>query len=209
MKKIIIIAAALLTALSANAQVGIVAGVTSSASNVKSAYADYKNISQYHVGLTYKLGIGNLLAIQPAILYNMKGETISNIANTGDLASVEYKTGYLEVPVQVQVGVGVGSLLRVYGFAEPFIGYAITNQQKGTIASKEDVQKTWDNMKSRFEYGVSLGAGVEVLRHLQVSVKYFWNLGDVYGSEINFNTIKTTISESKCNGVAASVAFLF
>ena len=209
MKKIIIIAAALLTALSANAQVGIVAGVTSSASNVKSAYADYKNISQYHVGLTYKLGIGNLLAIQPAILYNMKGETISNIANTGDLASVEYKTGYLEVPVQVQVGVGVGSLLRVYGFAEPFIGYAITNQQKGTIASKEDVQKTWDNMKSRFEYGVSLGAGVEVLRHLQVSVKYFWKLGDVYGSEINFNTIKTTISESKCNGVAASVAFLF
>ena len=209
MKKIIIIAAALLTALSANAQVGIVAGVTSSASNVKSAYADYKNISQYHVGLTYKLGIGNLLAIQPAILYNMKGETISNIANTGDLASVEYKTGYLEVPVQVQVGVGVGSLLRVYGFAEPFIGYAITNQQKGTIASKEDVQKTWDNMKSRFEYGVSLGAGVEVLRHLQVSVKYFWNLGDVYGSDITVANVTKTISESKCNGVAASVAILF
>ena len=210
MKKILIIAAALLTAWSANAQIGIVAGVTSSASNVKDAYADYKNISQYHVGLTYKLGIGNLLAIQPAVIYNMKGESISNIANTGDLASVDYKTGYIEVPVQVQVGVGVGSLLRVYGFAEPFIGYAVTNEVKATtLLSKEETQKTWDNMKSRFEYGVSLGAGVEVLRHLQVSVKYFWNLGDVYGSDITVANVTKTISESKCNGVAASVAFLF
>lgn len=210
MKKILIIAAALLTAWSANAQIGIVAGVTSSASNVKDAYADYKNISQYHVGLTYKLGIGNLLAIQPAVIYNMKGESISNIANTGDLASVDYKTGYIEVPVQVQVGLGIGSLLRVYGFAEPFIGYAVTNEVKATtLLSKEETQKTWDNMKSRFEYGVSLGAGVEVLRHVQVAVKYFWNLGDVYGSDITVANVTKTISESKCNGVAASVAFLF
>ena len=213
MKKILIIAAALLTAWSANAQIGIVAGVTSSASNVKDAYADYKNISQYHVGLTYKLGIGNLLAIQPAVIYNMKGETLANVGGVQD-ANLDYKTGYIEVPVQVQVGVGVGSLLRVYGFAEPFIGYAVTNEVKAsslatTLLSKEETQKTWDNMKSRFEYGVSLGAGVEVLRHVQVSVKYFWNLGDVYGSDITVANVTKTISESKCNGVAASVAILF
>ncbi len=208
MKKILIIAAALLTAWSANAQVGIVAGLTSSASNVKDAYADYKNINQYHVGLTYKLGLGNLLAIQPAIIYNMKGETLANVGGAQDV-NLDYKTGYIEVPVQVQVGLGVGTLLRVYGFAEPFIGYAVTNEVKTNILTKEEAQKTWDNIKSRFEYGVSLGAGVEVLRHLQVSVKYFWNLGDVYGSDITAGSVTKTINESKCNGVAASVAFLF
>ena len=70
MKKIIIIAATLLAAWSANAQVGIIAGLTSSASDIESAAADVKNINQYHVGLTYKLGIGNLLAIQPSLIYN-------------------------------------------------------------------------------------------------------------------------------------------
>ena len=206
MKKIIIIAAALLAAWSANAQIGIIAGLTSSASDIESAYADAKNINQYHVGLTYKLGLGNLLAIQPSIIYNMKGTKIGDVAGISD-ANIDYKTGYIEVPVQVQVGFGLGSLARVYGFAEPFIGYAIKNEVK--IENLNDVDNSWDNVKNKLEYGVGLGAGVEVLRHLQVSVKYFWNLGDVYGQSINIGSISKEISSSKCNGVAASVAFLF
>ncbi len=209
MKKIIIIAAALLAAWSANAQIGIVAGLTSSATDAQSAYADIKNVNQYHVGLTYKLGLGNLLAIQPSLIYNMKGTKIGEIGGVKDI-NAEYKTGYLELPVQVQAGLGIGTLLRVYGFAEPFVGYAINNEVKTPdLLNKESVQNTWDNVKSRFEYGVSLGAGVEVLRHLQVTVKYFWNLGSVYGNEITVAGTAKTISESKCNGVAASVAYLF
>ena len=206
MKKIIIIAATLLAAWSANAQVGIIAGLTSSASDIESAAADVKNINQYHVGLTYKLGIGNLLAIQPSLIYNMKGTKIGDIAGVKD-ASVDYKTGYIELPVQVQVGFGIGSLARVYGFAEPFIGYAVSNEVK--VENANDANKTWDNVKNKLEYGVGLGAGVEVLRHIQVSVKYFWNLGDVYGQSINIGSISKEVSSSKCNGIAASVAFLF
>lgn len=207
MKKIIIIAATLLAAWSANAQVGIIAGLTSSASDIKSAYADAKNINQYHVGLTYKLGIGNLLAIQPSLIYNMKGTKIGDIGGVKD-ASVDYKTGYIEVPVQVQVGFGLGPVARVYGFAEPFIGYAVSNEVK--VENVNDVNKSsWDNVKNKLEYGVGLGAGVEVFRHLQVSVKYFWNLGDVYGQSINIGSISKEVSSSKCNGIAASVAFLF
>lgn len=206
MKKIIIIAATLLAAWSANAQVGIIAGLTSSASDIESAAADVKNINQYHVGLTYKLGIGNLLAIQPSLIYNMKGTKIGDIAGVKD-ASVDYKTGYIELPVQVQLGFGIGSLARVYGFAEPFIGYAVSNEVK--VENANDVNKTWDNVKNKLEYGVGLGAGVEVLRHIQVSVKYFWNLGDVYGQSINIGSISKEVSSRKCNGIAASVAFLF
>lgn len=203
MKKAIIAIAALLVAFSAKAQVGIVAGLTSSTSDLESAVADVKNINQYHVGVAYKLGLGNLLTLQPALIYNMKGQTIGNIVGVSDV-NVDYKTGYLEVPVQVQVGFGLGSLARVYGFAEPFVGYAVTNKVEGTTVSDK-----WDNVKSRLEYGVGLGVGAEVLKHLQVSVKYFWNLGDVYGAEINVGNITKELSSSKCNGVAASVAFFF
>ena len=204
MKKAIIAIAALFVALSANAQIGVVAGLTSSSTNVEAAVADIKNVNQYHVGITYKIGIGNMLAIQPALIYNMKGTQLGDIAGLDDV-DVNYKTGYLELPVQVQLGFGIGSIARVYGFAEPFVGYAITNQVQGI----GDTIKDWDNVKNRFEYGVGLGAGVELFRHLQVSVKYFWNLGDVYGADITFGDVTKDIATSKCNGIAASVAILF
>ncbi len=210
MKKCIIaVAAAFAMAWSANAQVGIVAGLTSSSNNIEQAYADAKNINQYHVGVTYKLGLGNLLAVQPSLIYNMKGTKMGNIAGAGDIASLEYKTGYLELPVQVQAGIGVLNLLRVYGFVEPFLGYAISNKVEGEALIGSTSESGWDNVKTKFEYGISLGAGVEVFKHLQVSVKYFWNLGNVYGADINIGSLTTELTSSKCSGVAASVAFLF
>ena len=194
MKKAIIAIAALFVALSANAQIGVVAGLTSSSTNVEAAVADIKNVNQYHVGITYKIGIGNMLAIQPALIYNMKGTQLGDIAGLDDV-DVNYKTGYLELPVQVQLGFGIGSIARVYGFAEPFVGYAITNQVQGL----GDTVKNWDNVKNRLEYGVGLGAGVELFRHLQVSVKYFTHIETVFRVSV----------PAASSGIAASVAFLF
>ena len=146
MKKFIVIVASLLIAVSAHAQFGVVAGITSSSSNLKDAVADVQtqNITQYHVGITYKLDLG-LIAIQPSILYNMKGTKL-NVANIGATDDIEYKTGYIEVPVQLQAGLNLG-VARIYGFAEPFVGYAITNQVNSSLA--KDPQSTWNNIKSK------------------------------------------------------------
>ena len=204
MKKFLVVIATLLIAVSAHAQFGIVAGVTSSKTNLKDAIADAQNITQYHVGVTYKLDLG-LLAIQPSILYNMKGTKL----NIAELTSTEldYKTGYIEIPVQLQVGLNLG-VARIYGFAEPFIGYAISN---AATLSGQDLKADWDNVKSRLEYGVGLGAGVELIKHVQVSVKYFWNMGDMYGIDLSklVPTMTGTIGSQKASGIAASVALLF
>ena len=204
MKKLIVVVASLLVAVSAYAQFGVVAGVTSSKSDIKSAIADVNNISQYHVGVTYKMSLG-AFAIQPSILYNMKG-TKMNIAESSSI-ELDYKTGYIEIPVQLQLGLNLG-LARLYGFAEPFIGYAITN---AATLSGQDLKADWNNVKNRLEYGVGLGAGVELIKHVQVSVRYFWNLGDMYGVELKdmIPTATATIGSSKASGIAASVALLF
>ena len=204
MKKFIVIVASLLVAVSAHAQFGVVAGITSTKSNLKEAWADVKNITQYHVGLTYKLDLG-LLAIQPSILYNMKGTKLDVASADVAAAELDYKTGYIEVPVQLQLGLNLG-VARIYGFAEPFIGYAITNS--ATLGGT-DLKANWENVKNRLEYGVGLGAGVELIKHVQVSVKYFWNMGDMYGTNISFAGITQTIGEQKASGIAASVALLF
>ena len=205
MKKLIIMLASLLVAVSAHAQFGVVAGITSSSSNLKTAVSEVKNISQYHAGITYKIGFGNIFAVQPSIIYNMKGAKLSALSAATTADDFEYKTGYVEVPVQFQLGLGVGNIFRVYGFAEPFIGYAVTN----TITSgTQTAQQTWDNIKNKAEYGVSFGAGLELIKHVQVSLKYFWNLGEVYKADPSAAVAK--ISDSgNCNGIAASVAILF
>ena len=80
-------------------------------------------------------------------------------------------------------------------------------------ASAAEPEKTWDNVKNRLEYGVSLGAGVELLRHLQVSVKYFWTLSDLYGlQDAKLDNIMQSlgnINAKNVNGIAATVTVLF
>ena len=205
MKKLIVIVASLLVAVSAHAQFGIVAGITSSKTNYKDAYADAKNITQYHVGVTYKFAVGDILAVQPSILYNMKGTKLGELKSTTDL---DLKTGYIEVPVQLQLGFGLGDLARIYGFAEPFVGYAISNS---VSLSGKNLSDGWADIKSKLEYGIGLGVGVELIKHVQVSVKYFWNMGEQHGLDLSkyINGATGTIGAQKANGIAASVALLF
>jgi len=207
MRKLFVAILALALGFNANAQFGIMAGFTSSATDLKTTVNDVKseNISLYHVGVTYKFGIGNVLAIQPALLYNVKGAKFSDVSSISDF-SADFKTGFIELPVQVQAGFGLGKLVRIYGMAEPFIGYAISSTMSSGSASVKD---TWELVKNRFEYGIGLGAGVELLRHVQVSARYFWNLGNLYGSDISVQSVTNAVKSSKCNGVMISAAFLF
>lgn len=211
MKKMISVLAASLVAASAFAQIGVVAGVTSSQTDVKSAVEQASSLNQYHLGIAMKIDLG-LFAIQPELLYNVKGQALETIG-VESLKSLSLKTGYIELPVQVQAAVKFGRAARLYAFGEPFLGYAVTNEQK--IISSEDLssaavwQSSWDNVKSRTEFGVSLGAGAELFESFQLSLKYFWNFGNMYGKEISFADIKTTVTGEKCSGIAASLAIFF
>jgi hypothetical protein len=209
MKKLIVIVASLLIAVSAHAQLGVIAGITSAQTkfeNLDVANDALQAATQYHVGLTFKLGLGNLIAVQPAIIYNVKGSKFADIDNVDDF---DFKNGYLEVPVQLQVGMGLGDLARVYAIAEPFVGMQISQQMLKETQDLSDI-----DFADKLEYGFGLGAGVELIKHVQVSVRYFWNLGGTKDANISsasdaINLIKDSASSKNANGVMASVALLF
>ena len=208
MKKFFVIAASLLLAVSAHAQIGVVAGITSSRNDLKEAYADVKNATSYHVGLTYKLDLG-LFVLQPSILYNVKGAKVENAINKATegaltVGDFEYKTGSIEIPVQLQAGINLG-IARVYGLVEPFVGYQITNNAQYINGNKIDVK--WDEVKNKLEWGVGIGAGVELIQHVQVSFRYFWNLGAA--SNASIATAYDAVRNQKASGIMASVALLF
>ena len=203
MKQFIVIVASLLIAVSAHAQLGVVAGITSSKATIDAALSDVQNITQYHVGLTYKIDLG-IIAIQPSLIYNVKGAKIAEFKAVGDISSFDYKNGYLELPVQIQAGLNLG-VARIYAIAEPFIGYAITNSTQSSNGNKIDVK--WNEVKNKLEYGVGVGAGIELIKHVQVSARYFWNLGNV--ESVAWASVTDAVSNKAANGIVASVAILF
>ena len=209
MKKLLVIAASLLIAVSAHAQFGVVAGMTSSRSNLKGITKDnvMDNVTQYHVGLTYKFNVlGKALAIQPSILYNVKGSEYNPFEKGGnDITAVDFKNGFLEIPVQLQLRLfGLGDLAHIYALAEPFVGYAISSTvTTGSVTEKME----WDNFSDKLEYGVGVGAGVELIKHVQVSVRYFWNLGGA--SNVSWENVKDAVTTKNASGIMASVALLF
>ena len=217
MKKLAIALAAAFIAISAVAQPGITAGITSSSSDFNEAWANVKDVTQYHVGVSFKLPLPLGFAVQPSIIYNVKGSTLEDTATSGDLATIDYKTGFLEVPVQAQWGINIAGVVRPYGFVEPFIGYAIQNDVKLSNFTGENSKDEWDNVKNKLEYGVGVGFGVEILDHLQVSVRRFWNIGNLYNDEGSavksfkdaLNQGAETVENGKIGGIMASVTFLF
>lgn len=222
MKKLIFVVAAALVAVSASAQVGVIAGITSTKSDYKEAWASINEVTQYHVGATLKFPLPFGLAVQPSVIYNVKGTSIEALKGEDVSAfKTDSKTGILEIPVQVQWGVSIADVVRPYVFAEPFVGVAINGENKVDLAGLVDTEDKaeWDNLKDRIEYGFGVGVGVEVLSHLQVAVRYFWNLGGLYGTddEGNSKPVASTnpkdyvniAQNQKVSGVMASVAFLF
>ena len=217
MKKLIVAIAALVIAASASAQVGVVVGMTSSETDFKAAAASAKDVTLFHAGVAFKLPLPFGFAVQPSIIYNMKGTSYSGVKDDNETATLDYKTGFLEGLVQAQWGINIAGAVRPYVFAEPFVGYAITNEEKISNYTGEDSKQQWDNVKNKLEYGFGLGFGVELFENLQVSVRKFWNMGDLYsedGAAIKsfkeaVNSAATTSENEKCSGIMASITILF
>ena len=232
MKKLILALSALLLAVSANAQLGIVAGVTSTKTNLDEAYKDIAetmNVDQYHAGLVYNLNLPLGLSLQPGVVYNMKGQSLaSNIKDLkGDKhdVTINTKTGYLEIPVRVAWGIDLG-LFKPYVFAEPYLGYAINTETtteikdaaaaeilNSTMGTQLESKNEWD-ARNRLEYGVGLGAGVRLLKFASLSVKYFWEFGNLYkegekSPNISTEQMVNAFKEQKASGIAASLTIYF
>lgn len=213
MKKLFVILAALTIAASANAQVGIIAGLTSPSSDFQEAVDNYSAINQYHVGLTLKIPFILGLAIQPSLVYSVKGAAIETIATGVDAGFAE--TGNLELPVMVQWGLTIGDLARAFVFAEPFVSYMV-DEQTFDLKGDKLAEKNWDEF-NRLQYGAGVGAGVEILNHIQLSARYVWNMGNLLSEDgkTNFKwdtavgTVKTGLQDKSNNGIKVSLAFLF
>ena len=192
------VAASMILAAGAHAQFGFLVGLTSS--SVKMASSDA--ISLYHAGLTYKIDLPSGFAIQPAVLYQVKGANVGQLGTATD-EDFKVKTGFVEVPLGLQWGPHLAAF-RPYVFAEPFIGYRVSSTDRGN----ESFQAWASQAKNKFEYGFGLGAGLEISDHLQLSVQWFNNLGAMFSKPAESGT-ESLGKVKNFEGIKFSLAILF
>lgn len=228
MKKILTIAALFASIFAANAQIGIMGGFTSSNTtvNTKDIMENAKNISLYHAGVFYKFNLGMGFAVQPTLAYQVKGATLEHNINAGDIKAasetLETKTGFIELSAGAQWGMDLLAF-RPFVFVEPFIGYGITGNENfklgenfsGGKIDSEKLDAAAKEVKNKLEYGFGVGGGVEIANHVQISVQWFKNLGNLYNDgKIDGEQVMTAVKDNYKNvenysGIKVTLGILF
>jgi hypothetical protein len=199
MKKIFVAALALLISVGAFAEgFGIVGGYT--ASQLKLKDTNLKSSAGVHAGFAYNVPLGAGFAFQPELIYNVKGYNWEGDTNAAALKE-KAKCGYVELPLQLQWGLDL-VMLRPYVFAEPFVGYAVSGKK---VLTAGETTINWDNAKSRLEYGFGVGAGIEVYNHVQLSMKYYWNLEDAS----QWNEVTDRVKTKSFTGLVFTAGIFF
>ena len=185
MKKLFLtLTLALLTFTAAHAQFGIIGGFTSSSTKIPSGSnwsAEVKNAALWHAGVAYKIGMGPFFTLQPQLVYQTKGSKVNDGAR--DFKS---QAGFVELELSAQLGLDL-LMVRPFIMLEPFIGYDVTPGEilNGNLSgiTYEEVNKYLRNAKNKFEVGFGVGGGIEVMRHVQVSVQWFMNAGKLFNED--------------------------
>ena len=163
---------------------GVIGGANFYTMNVKEVSSH--TMTQWHAGVTYKLGLPLGFHIQPSLLYNVKG---------ADLKTTDLSVGYLEMMASVQWGIDL-ILFRPFLDVSPFVGYGLT--------SWGDLKGLWNEGAEKFECGVGLGGGLDIWR-FQFVARYNWNLGPLMKKDFNLDAIRN----ANFGGVTLSMAYFF
>jgi hypothetical protein len=164
----------------------------------------------YQAGLSWQFDLPLGFAIQPDILYHVKATRLDQVES-------QLGFGYVEVPVNLQWGLGLADRkVRIFAQASPFIGYAIAqtgemssllggelSESLGLIGVDVDNINKWANV-NRLSYGAGLGAGIQ-LGFIQLTAQYNWN----FGNSIKGQEFDALFNKSNFGGYTVSLAFLF
>ena len=164
---IVFMVAAMLFASNANAQIkfGLKGGLNVTSMSFSEEVFDASNKTGFFVGPMVKVTVPIVgLSFDAAALYDQKEADVKYAAE-GELGKVNVKQQSINIPVNVRYGFGLSSLANIFLFAGPQWGINV-----GGKNFKWNETISYSLKKSNFS--VNVGAGVTLLKHLQVSANY-------------------------------------
>ena len=183
----------------ANAQLklGVKGGLNVSSVHFDSDLLNADNVTGFHVGPMLEIGVPLLgLGVETAILYSQKGLETKSVG--GEKTTM--KTDYIDVPLNLKWKFGL-PIVKVYLAAGPYVGFRVGGDKIWNIPGSMIDQVEAKN----FSAGLNFGAGVELIKHLQVGLNYGLGLTD------NYSVSKVDFSENtgKNRGWSVTAAILF
>lgn len=144
------------------------------------------NLTGFHIGPTIELMAPFIgLGFDASILY----------AQTGmEIGTQTVKSDYLNIPVNLKWKIGIPAV-KVFAAAGPYVGFRLGGGKIWDVLSDQIESKS-------FSAGLNIGAGVELIQHLQLSATYQLGLTDNY-------SIKKLEIDGKNRGWLISAAILF
>jgi Outer membrane protein beta-barrel domain len=195
MKKIvgvIVITLLALVVLPAKAQLrfGVKGGLNISSVHFNKDLVDRDNVTGFNIGPMIEgtvplIGVG----FDAAVLYSQKG--------IGLKAEKDIKNDYIDIPVNLKWKFGL-PILKGYLTAGPYVGFRVGGEKFWDLPTAIGGQL----QAKSFNAGLNFGAGVEVIKHLQVGFNYALGLTEDYSaSKIDLN--------GKNRGWSVTAAILF
>ena len=203
MKRYLLVLAAIVLSFSVQASAqgfGIIAGMNFNAAKISDLKLESK--AGWTAGVTYGVDLPLGFSLQPSLVYVQKAADYSPV----DGVDAQRKVGSINLPVSLQWGPDL-IVARPFLDVTPYLGYSLSNKLEGGIGG---LIKGEASLKNTFEYGVGLGAGLNVWR-LQAIVRYNWNFG-ILGDfsqlkELGFDDVK--VGNETFSGVSVSLAYFF
>lgn len=178
---------------------GVIAGMTFS--HAGNDDLNRGPMTNYHVGLVYRLSLPRGFSFEPALIYHRKGAKL-------DEGRMDVKMGYVEVPLSIQWGPDL-MVFRPFLDVTPFVGVAVNN--KLTASGLGSINNEWKGL-NRFEGGLGVGVGLDIWK-MQVIGRYIWNFGSVAGDSVSSGAygtlVNTALSDRNFRGFMFSATFLF
>ncbi|MDR0732819.1 MAG: PorT family protein [Dysgonamonadaceae bacterium] len=197
MKRITIILAVFsfvfISSIHADIRLGVKAGVNLANASLSSDAIKTSNFTGFQVGPVIEIGLP-LISVDAAVLYNQQGLAFNPLK-----ANKEYfkeKDSRLDVPVNLKFKLG-SSLLGCFLTAGPYASLRLVNSLSDQIKNKN------------FGAGVNVGAGVSLLRHLQIGVNYKISVTDDYQLFNTENAIVELAAKGKARVWSITAAYLF
>jgi len=166
---------------------------------------DLKMNPGFHIGGIIDFQFTDLLSLETGIILDTKGFKFED-EGSGYSYKEKLNLFYLDIPVVLKVSIDVGSSVKIFGVAGPYIGVGLTGKWKSveeyqgdedTDEEKVDWGNTDDDHLKRFDYGLEFGAGVEIKAFL-IGVSYDLGLANIsaytdYETKIKNRVLRITV----------------
>jgi len=143
----------------------------------------------YHLGAALELPFADAFAMEIGLLVNTAGYG-QEITFFGETIKSKLNTLYLTIPILAKPKYSLNETTNIFILAGPSVGFGISGKsvvKVGDERETEDVEWGGDEGLKRLDFGLNIGAGVE-LGSLEVGIGYVLGLANIIPSD-DFNSV--------------------